>query len=288
MTDQHARANGRRRLGGTTIDRSELLLLRETTAQIAPAALASETGEISHSHLSQVERGAQGVSYRIIRVYEKVLGIKVDEVTGCASATGWCSGQMSPGERQIMMVQIAACAVAGGEILSGGNRNDLVLQAGPPRPLDFADPAAIATLEWLAAELAERGEPARTVAHCLLGWVARPRPNLQDDDIDCRLQAVVSRLARRAAHGAETAGRQEAARSLYLLALLAASAGRDPNLRAGVLADLAQQQAQFGYREDALAVLRLAEGDERLGEDVRVRLKAVRGAAQAAVEDGPV
>jgi hypothetical protein len=98
---------------------------------------------------------------------------------------------------------------------------------------------------------------------------------------------MIVRLARRAAHGAEAAGRVEATRSLYLLALVAAAGSGNPDLRTAALADLAEQQTQCGYPEDALAVLRLATG-EQLGEDARVRLKAVRAAAvAAAAEDGP-
>jgi hypothetical protein len=66
-----------------------------------------------------------------------------------------------------------------------------------------------------------------------------------------------------------------------LLALGAAAAAEDPDLRAGALADLAHHHLRVGYPQDALAVLRLAEGDERIGEQIRDRLKSVRARAES-------
>jgi hypothetical protein len=114
----------------------------------------------------------------------------------------------------------------------------------------------------------------------LLGWAIRLPPE-RTGGKPVALDAVVARLARAAAAAAYAANRHESARVLWLLGLNAAAADH-ADLRALVLSDVAEQHAALGYEGDAVAILRLAEGDERIAGDTRARLKAVRARADAA------
>jgi hypothetical protein len=95
-----------------------------------------------------------------------------------------------------------------------------------------------------------------------------------------RLSAVLGRLCRRAGIEARASNRHESARVLLLLALNYAATADHPDLRALILADIADQAAEIGYPDDALATLRLADGDERISESARAVLKAVRAGAE--------
>lgn len=90
-------------------------------------------------------------------------------------------------------------------------------------------------------------------------------------------------MAHRAGWSAFDVGSHEQARSLLRLALYAAVAGGEPDLRAHVLADIAAQHNQVGYHRDALEIIRLAEGDDRVAPEVRMVLHGVRARAHAAL-----
>jgi transcriptional regulator with XRE-family HTH domain len=279
-----------------TIDGATLRSVR-TSQRVSLRRIARATG-MSHGHLSAVERGVYGrlVTPAIINAYEKTLGVKLAEVAageiqpaaGKPRRLPWQSGQMTHAERRQLMVEIAATSAGAGDGTAATRRR--LAHAGA-MPVDLDNPGGLDVLERVVDTLDQLAEPAGAVAHLLLNW-ALTLPDLLVNDrlhgvvfppeVQARVQAVISRLARRAAHGAQAGGRQEAARSLYLLAL--AAAADDPDLRGEALADLAQQHVTVGYPEDALGVIRLAEGDERIGETTRARLKAVRSEAEGTEE----
>jgi hypothetical protein len=118
-----------------------------------------------------------------------------------------------------------------------------------------------AILRWAVAMLDTAGPPAQTGA---------------------RLAAATGALAARAGWAAYDVSAHEAARSLFRLALHTAGRAGDPNLRAHVLADIAAQHNQLGYHHDALDIIRLAEGDERLAPPVRMLLHTVKARIYAA------
>lgn len=268
---------------------------RVTLRQVA--AVARHT----HHHLSKVERGEYGrpVTPAIIAGYERALGISLTEVAAggeiqpgpgkATRLTPWRSGQMNLSQRRELMGRLATIAVAGEVAESARHSSRLLGDSGQPAPAEPSD-GQMDTLENLVEVLDQLGEPTGAVAHHLLFWAVKLLTLLDNAPHDAamraRVHAVISRLARRAGREAEDAGRHEPARTLYLLALHAVVAAGDPDLRAGALADLAQHHITVGYPDDALATLRLAEGDERIHEETRARLKTVRAEAEQGASDG--
>lgn len=96
-------------------------------------------------------------------------------------------------------------------------------------------------------------------------------------------RGAVGAITARAAWAGFDNGAYESARSLLRLGIYAAVRSGDADLRAHLLADAAAQHSYLGYHGDALALLRLADGDERVGLSVRMVLHGVRARASAAL-----
>jgi hypothetical protein len=149
--------------------------------------------------------------------------------------------------------------------------------ATPPATPEQAD-----SLDRLADLLDHSGGLSGVVAHALLPW-ATTLPTVYprlDPPMVVRLSVVLARLCRRAGIEARANSRHESARVLWLLGLNYAATADHPDLRALILADIADQAAEIGYADDALATLRLAEGDERISDQARAALNAVRARAE--------
>lgn len=134
----------------------------------------------------------------------------------------------------------------------------------------------VASLEQVAGLLDGIEGLAGIMAHALLRWTLDLPV---DGEHGAQVSAVVARLARRAAAACQAINRHDAARDLYLLGLQAAARADHPDLRAGTLADIADQHLDLGYVEEAVAVLRLADGDERISEETQAVVKALRARA---------
>jgi hypothetical protein len=126
-------------------------------------------------------------------------------------------------------------------------------------------------------DLRHGGGMVAQLARTVLRWAA---PMLDMPGMDepgrARLHAVFGVVAHRAAWAAFDVAAHEPARSLFRLALHAAAVAGEHDLRAHVLADVAAQHNQLGYRQDALEVVRLAEGDDRIAPAVRMVLHGVK------------
>jgi hypothetical protein len=254
---------------------------------------------MSHGHLSKVERGEHGrpVTPAILAAYQRVTGVNLDEAaadvagrrdrdTGRRGGKTWAPGQLSDMRRQSYNSAIGAIAIGGhlGEPVSR-----LIDSTGrpvtpiPPEDLDVAQlEQAVALLAEL--DLRHGGGLVYQMSKAILRWAATmldaprtPQP------VQTRLAATVSALSHRAGWAAFDVAAHEPARSLYRLALHAAASGGDPHLRAHILADVAAQHNQLGYHHDALAVIRLAEGDERVASPVRMLLRGVKARIYAAL-----
>src|SRR5690606_2833064 len=99
------------------------------------------------------------------------------------------------------------------------------------------------------------------------------------DPVRSRLDAAVAALAARVAWAAFDAGWSEAARATATVALEAAVRSDEVDLRAHILADIAAQYNDQGYTGECLTVVRLADGDERIGAATRCLVHAVRARA---------
>jgi hypothetical protein len=96
------------------------------------------------------------------------------------------------------------------------------------------------------------------------------------------LHTGIGALAAFAAWAAFDADQHHTARHLFTLALDAAVAADDPDLRAHTLADVAATHNHHGHSGDALQIIRLAGGDERVSPAIRSILHGVRANAHAA------
>jgi hypothetical protein len=252
---------------------------------------------MSHGHLSKVERGEHGrpVTPAILAAYEKVTGVSLaDAAAAVAQREGlvgrggvtWRPGQLTDMRRLAFNAAVGALAV-GGQL--GEPFARLVDSTGRPvvpAPLQVADAAQLEQLgEFLTVlDLRFGGGLASQLAKVVLRWavvmldaasVAEPAGR--------RLYGAVGAITARAAWAGFDDGAHESARSLLRLAIYAAVRSGDADLRAHLLADAAAQHSYLGYHGDALALLRLADGDERVATPVRMVLHGVRARASAAL-----
>jgi transcriptional regulator with XRE-family HTH domain len=263
-----------------------------------PLRRIARTAGMSHGHLSKVERGEHGrpVTPAILAAYERVTGVKLtqaaatiaerrDRDTGRPGKT-WRAGQLTDMRRHAYNAAIGALTIGGhlGEPVSR-----LIDSTGRPVTPTPPDDGDIEQLEQLvtvltALDLRHGGGLTSQIAKATLRWAA---PMLDTPDTPqptrARLAAAIGALAARAGWAAFDTAAHEAARSLFRLALHTAARASQPNLRAHVLADIAAQHNQLGYHHDALAIIRLGEGDERLTPPIRMLLHTVKARTYAAL-----
>jgi len=280
------------------LDGPTLRAVRESIG--VPLRKIARTAGMSHGHLSKVERGEHGrpVTPAIMSAYERVTGVKLAEAaagvterrnreTGRGGKT-WTPGQLTELRRQGYNAAIGALAIGGhlGEPMSR-----LIDATGRPLTPEQPDQLEIAQLEQLAGlltalDMRYGGALVAQLAKALLRWAA---PMLHtsgmDPEHDRRLHATVGVIAHRAGWAAYDIQAHEAARSLFRFALHTATLGAEHDLRGHVLADIAAQHNQLGYRRDALDIIRLAEGDERIAPAVRVVLHGVKARTYGCLGD---
>jgi transcriptional regulator with XRE-family HTH domain len=271
------------------VDGPTLRAVRENTG--TPLRRIARLAGMSHGHLSKVERGEHGrpVTPAIVNAYERVTGVRLAEAAARVAEqtqreTGrkvkaWVAGQMTDPRRIGYNAAIGALAVGGflGEPV--GRLIDSVGRPATPLVPDEWDLWQLEQVSQLLTGLDMRygGGLVAQLGKAVLSW-AVPMLNARDmDDRDAaRLHAAVAALAHRAGWAAFDVAAHESARSLFRLALSAAVRGEDHDLRGHVLADVAAQHNHLGYRQDALQIIRLGEGDERISPPVRMVLHGVK------------
>jgi len=282
----------------TGLDGPTLRAVRESIG--VPLRRIARTAGMSHGHLSKVERGEHGrpVTPAIMAAYERVTGITLtqaaaqvaqrrDRDTGRRGKT-WQPGQLTDMRRQAYNAAIGALAIGGhlGEPVSR-----LIDSTGRPVTPTPPDEADIQRLEQLvtvltALDLRHGGGLTSQITKALLRWaVAMLDTAGMPQPTHARLAAAIAALAARAGWAAFDTAAHEPARSLFRLALSTAARAGQPNLRAHVLADIAAQHNHLAYHHDALAVIRLGEGDERVAPPVRMLLHTVKARTYAALGD---
>lgn len=280
----------------TGLDGPTLRAVRESM-QVPLRRIARQAG-MSHGHLSKVERGEHGrpVTPAIMAAYERVTGVRLAEAALTVAErrdrdTGrrgksWRPGQLTDMRRQAYNAAIGAITIGGhlGEPVS--RLIDSTGRPVTPTPPEAGDIAQLEQLVGLLTELDLRygGGLVSQVSKALLRWAVVMLDTAgMDAPVVTRLYGAVGGLAARAGWAAFDVAAHEAARSLFRLALYAAARAGDPHLRAHVLADVAAQHNQLGYHQDALSVIRLGEGDERVAPGVRMVLHGAKARAYAAV-----
>lgn len=283
--------------GGGTMTRYDgptLRAIRESMG-VPLRRVARQVG-MSHGHLSKVERGEHGrpITPAILAAYEKVTGVSLaeassvlaeqrEQLTGRRGRT-WRPGQLSDMRRLAFNAAIGAIAI-GGQI--GEPFGRLLDSTG--RPLTPITPTAaeVTQLERVAElvtslDLRFGGGLTAQLAKTVLRWaVAMLEPAGVPDTTGRRVCAALGGLTARAAWSAVDTGAHEAARSLFRLALFAGVRSGDPDLRAHILADAAAHHSYLGYFEDALDLIRVVEGDERVAPPVRMVIHCVKSRAYA-------
>jgi transcriptional regulator with XRE-family HTH domain len=265
-----------------------------------PLRRIARTAGMSHGHLSKVERGEHGrpVTPAILAAYERVTGVRLAEAAATIAqrrdrdtgrrGTTWRPGQLTDMRRRAYNAAIGAIAIGGhlGEPVS--RLIDSTGRPVTPTPPDDEDVAQLEHLVTVLTDLDLRhgGGLVSQISKALLRWAVVMHDAAHvPGPVQARLAAAVSALAARAGWAAFDVAAHEAARSLFRLALHTAARAGDPNLRAHILADVAAQHNQLGYHHDALDVVRLGEGDERIAPPVRMLLQGVKSRIYAALGD---
>jgi transcriptional regulator with XRE-family HTH domain len=240
----------------------------------------AKRARVSASHLGRVERELpqRPVTPAILAAYESVLGVRLcggEPVTPGVERVGG----LDPVRRQAFNASIAMVSLGGplGEPL------ERLLDVHTPAParVGLADVAELeeATRLITLLDLRFGGSLAGVMAHSLLRWAVGLRRATVSPAAVGRLQLVTGCLAERAGWAAFDTDRHGPARSLFKVALEAAVAAGEVDLRAHVLADIAAQHNALGDWEDCLQIVRFADGDERVCPAVRLVLHGVKARA---------
>jgi hypothetical protein len=266
-----------------------------------PLRRVARLAGMSHGHLSQVERGEYGrpVTPAIMSAYERVCHVNLREAAAAVSELQqtslgrrklrtWRPGELTDMRRSAFTAAVCALSVGGWLQEPYGRLLDSTGRPLVPAPPDECDLAQLEQLAELATGLDLRygGGLVSQFGKALLRWAVlmletpgMPKP------LSGRLHRAVAALALRCAWSAFDGAAHEQARSLFRLGIYTAVRGGDPNLRAHAMAEVAAQHNAVGYPDDALEVLRLARGDERMAPQVRMVLHGVEARAHAALGD---
>lgn len=243
---------------------------------------------ISDSHLSRVERGDRPVTPAVVAVYEKALGVRIDQAllagVGSCDTADTRDPAVLVAVRKAYLTELATVAI-------GGPAGELATRLGQPAQGLVVAPqrtgaAEIVPLEHAAGQVRSLdlrfgGALAAPLAEHLLTFALALRTAAISDPWRARLHVTIGVLAMRAAWCNGDNGHHQRARDLFILAAEAAVQADEPDLRAHILAEAAAHHHQLGHPAEAMTILRLAEGDERIGPAVRCLLAGVRGRLHA-------
>jgi transcriptional regulator with XRE-family HTH domain len=263
------------------VDGAVLRELRER-AGLGLRRIASRSAlSVSVGHLSRVERGERRVTPAILAAYEQALGTRI------AHALADRAG----GADRLDQLEREAFAATIGKVAAGGSAGEPVGRLLAAAGADLAPPARVGPTDVVHVEHATAlvrrmdlqfgGELVWQMAEPLLRWAVGLHAGSMREATRVRLDAAIGALAGSAAWAAFDGGRQQAARTLFTVALAAAGRADDPDLRAHVMADVAAHYNYLGHPDDCLRILRL-EGDERVGPAVQCVVHGVKAHVYAA------
>lgn len=255
-----------------------------------PLRKVARVANMSHGHLSKVERGEPGrpVTPHVLNAYERVIGAKLSPAGLPGGQDGdWRRGTLSNARRATMNAAIAAVATGGpfgdplGRVLEGTGR------IMPPVRVEEADVTAVQAAAHMCTTLDLRlgGAVCDQQARALLRWAVGMLKIEASEQDRLQLHAAVAALAQRAGWAAVDADSHDVARPLLRIGLYAAVRADDADLAGHVMADIAAQYNYLGYCDDALKIARLAEVDERVTSPVHMVINNVKARAYAAKGD---
>lgn len=262
----------------------EALRRLRTARGVSQATVARRAG-VSTGHLSRVEAGDRLPSPAVLNGYEQALGIRLRAAgAGDTLGTDEDAEQM---RRRAFIADVAAIA-AGGPLGEPITRALATLDAVDiPARVGMSDVAQVEQAETMFTtwDLRFGGGLAREMAGTQLRWATRLLDAPMSDSVRLRLHSAVGSLAERAAWSSFDAGRHEPARSLFKVAVYAATEADDADLRAHILSDIATQHLYLRDPTGCLKVIRMAEGDDRVSPGVRFVLHGVKARAFGVLGD---
>lgn len=243
-----------------------------THPRVALAVIAAYAG-VTAGHLSRVENGVREPTYKIVGAYEQALGAKI-----AATSAGGSSSTVDDMHRRSVIGLIAAASVGGAtlaepltHLLNGLPAPEPPTRVGPGEVEAVEQACDLYTgldLQYGGGLAAEIGRGSLRWACTLLGQPAAPAT------LD-RLHAAVGALTDRIAWSWYDAGALGTADRLFAQALNTAAQSKDRDLRAHILLNYSTLCFDAGRAPEALEVLRLALGDERITAVERANLHAV-------------
>jgi hypothetical protein len=252
----------------------------------AVARRSSGNVRLSDGHLSRVERGLRPVTPAVLAAYERALGMRIDPYTINDLTSG---SEPDDADRRAFQATVAALAAGTPTGGLGGEGEQRLLRDAMyrrvPQRITATDATHLerAALTLRGLDLRHGGELTTQMAGQLLHWAAGLRDAAMTGQVRRRWHAALATLATWAAWSAHDACQRPVARALSVLALDAAVAADEPDLRAHVLADIAAGHNHHWHPVDALHTIRLADGDERTHPAIQTMLHGVRARAYAAL-----
>src|SRR5690606_30596906 len=243
---------------------------------------------LSDSHLSRVERGERQVTPAVMAAYERAIGIPitVDVISDLAE-------QHPHQDREWERFHSNIAMLAGGGLV--GHDPDRLLDegsgyVGSPTRVGHSDVVQVeqAAVSVRSLGFRQGGELAGYLATQVLRWASGMYCACMANEVRRRLDVAIGSVAAWAGWSACDSHRFGAARALLEFALGAAVRADEPDLRAHVLVDIAGLRHHLGCPTDALRVLRLADGDERIGPAVQSMLHGARARVYAGMGERDV
>lgn len=248
-------------------------------AGLSQRAVADASG-LSQTHLSRVESGEREVTPSTLQAYRQACGIDIaasPRIENAASPAGPVSLTVDDVRRRNILGLVAAASVGAAatepltHLLEAAPAAELPTRVGVPEVAAVEQIADFAT----AQDLQYGGGLAADIARGPLRWATGLLGRTMSAGTADRLRAAVGSLADRVGWSYYDIGRHQAATDLFTLALDTAAPGADRNLRAHILLNLSTLSFDVGHGPDAVEILRLGLGDERISAAERANLHAV-------------
>jgi transcriptional regulator with XRE-family HTH domain len=271
-----------RKAGHTVEVSGEHLRSARTSRNVGLAQLARAIG-VSKGHLSLVERGERDITPSLLSKYEQALG-PIPAVTKQHETV-----ELDDVHRRSFLNVIAAASMGALGLDASAEAARQSARLPHPTRVGLADVEAVeaAAALLMTLDLARGGTSATAFANSALASSAKLLRLPMSDALKQRLHSAVGLLADRIGWTLYDNGLPQEGGKMLMLGLDNASQGGDRDLRAHVLLDLSSLHADMGQPRDAVEILRLALGDERISSAERANLHAVAARHSAAADDKP-